>query len=100
MAPLTSGARRVLVVEFWDGPCCSGNHRCMGRPPCGDPVSSSSSESESESEAEAGVETGAETGAETGDQTGADSGEVVAAGKKEGGCSENTGAEAGEARRC
>lgn len=35
VAKVEGGTRRVLVIEFWDGPRCICNHRCMGRPPCG-----------------------------------------------------------------
>lgn len=33
---VTSGTRLVLVIEFWEGPTCVGNHRCMGC--CGESV--------------------------------------------------------------
>ncbi|CAE8639739.1 unnamed protein product [Polarella glacialis] len=32
--PVTSGARCVLVLEFWEGVACEGAHRCMD-PECG-----------------------------------------------------------------
>ena len=28
VGPMRSGTRRVLVIEFWDGPCCKRDHRC------------------------------------------------------------------------
>ena len=38
VAPLLSGVRNVLVLEFWEGPTCVLDHRCMGFPPCGDRI--------------------------------------------------------------
>ena len=35
VTPLVSGVRNVFVLEFWEGPPCFGNHRCMGKAPCG-----------------------------------------------------------------
>jgi hypothetical protein len=34
VTPVTSGTRRVLVLEFWEGSECKGPHRCMN-PACG-----------------------------------------------------------------
>ena len=47
VTPLRSGVRNVFVLEFWEGPACVCDHRCMGTPPCGDGYESGGSSSSS-----------------------------------------------------